>query len=507
MDAQPTQSTCNNESRNPILKKAAQNQAMNKCNQSLSIELCNMCSVSNKINLVSTYLRSHQNLDMLFLTETWLKPKHNDAMFCPDGYEVIRCDRQGSRGGGVAVMYKNNLQIVEVEVTVDKSFNFELICVDVHDKDSFIRLCCVYFPPAQDESMVRNLCRTLQTILLDSSPVFIFGDLNFPHIDWSVPCNNGNSAHSVFLEFCSSHALVQCVDFPTHNKGNILDLVLCNPTGRNILNNIESQDPSWNTDHFLLSFSLNFLPRKLSPSGVQSPDFNGADYDLIMNDLNMIDWDFACSTTTTTPTDIQHTYDKFISIIKYHISKHIPIKTKHPHRPLRKPKSIRLLLKHKHLIYKQLKHDPSKKDDYKTASKAYISAVNAWHDQIESKICTNPNPKKLYNYANRKLKIKNTIPPLLDDDKKLIFSDLDKANYLNKSFQKFFTKDIDFQNPTYLPPPTFMPNFRISQQDKFFQYSKTVDALFHYTNLQEGESRKCIKLLHFCSYKQFLSFT
>ena len=64
------------------------------------IELCNIRSVSNKLNLVSTYLRSHQNLDILFLTETWLKPKHNDSMFCPDGYEVIRCDRQRSRGVG-----------------------------------------------------------------------------------------------------------------------------------------------------------------------------------------------------------------------------------------------------------------------------------------------------------------------------------------------------------------------------------------------------------------------
>ena len=138
---------------------------------------------------------------------------------------------------------------------------------------------------------------------------------------------------------------------------------------------------------------------------------------------------------------MQSSYDKFISILNSSISTHIPIKLKQPHKRRRKPKHIKTLLKNKLQTYKELKLDSSKKQAYKDASKLYTSAVNQWHDQMEANLCTNPHSKKLYSYANRKLKIRNTIPPLVDDNKNIMFSDLDKANYLNHSFQKIFTQN------------------------------------------------------------------
>ena len=63
------------------------------------------------------------------------------------------------------------------------------------------------------------------------------------------------------------------------------------------------------------------------------------------------------------------------------------------------------------------------------------------------------------------MKIKEHIPPLLDENKNILFSDHDKANFLNLSFQKFFTRDTSSQNPTYVPPPSFMPNFEIYPHD------------------------------------------
>ena len=131
----------------------------------LHVELCNIRSVSNKLNLVTTYLKSLGDLDILFLTETWLKAKHIDSMFCPDGYHAIRCDRNGARGGGVAVLYKNNLQVAEVSVPFKNDHNFELVCIDVHNNNSFIRLCCVYLPPSQTDSVVLELCKSLEFVL------------------------------------------------------------------------------------------------------------------------------------------------------------------------------------------------------------------------------------------------------------------------------------------------------------------------------------------------------
>ena len=432
--------------------------------QLLFVEVCNLRSICNKFNLVTTYLKSHQQLDLLFVTESWLKPKHNDAMFCPTGYQSIRCDRKGSKkGGGVVVLYKSNLQIIQVELSMNENCKYEIVCVDVHGNNSVIRVCCVYIPPSQDESVVFDLCKTLRKVLHVTTPVLIIGDLNFPHIDWTVPCvtDKGDKAHTAFLDFCSSNALSQCVDFPTHCKRNILDLVLCNAKGRDILDNVDSHAPPWDADHFLISFSLNFFPMRSSSVEIQTPDFNGANYDLIKYDLNLINWDSICKPDNT----LQSIYDNFILILNSHFSKHVPYKRKRAHKPLKKPKHIRLLLRKKQVVYKQLKQDPSKKDAYKDASKAYTSAINKWHDQVESRICTNPHSKKLFNYANKKLKINNVIPPLFDENKNIMFSDIDKANFLNHSFQQFFTKDASSHNPTYQPPPTFMQNFEVLPED------------------------------------------
>ncbi len=294
------------------------------------IELCNIRSVSNKCNVVSSYLSTLAEVDLLFLTETWLKPKHNDSMFCPDGYQAIRCDRIGSRGGGVAVLYNNNLQVAEVDITLKKDNNFQIVCIDVHNRDSLVRLCCVYLPPTQSDTVVNDLCKTLKYVLSVSFPVFIFGDFNFPHVDWSVPCNNGDSAHGIFLNFCSFHALYQSVHFPTHDKGNILDLVLCNQQGSNLLYNTTSQAPPWDTDHFLVCILLNFFPSKHVNCNVQSPNFDKANYDSILASLTLVEWDAIFAESSS---DIQSLYDNFISILNNCISDYIPLKSKQLHKP------------------------------------------------------------------------------------------------------------------------------------------------------------------------------
>ena len=52
-----------------------------------------------------------QNLDLFFLTETWLNSNIIDPNFCPLGYNIIRNDRIG-RGGGVAVIFNNFLKLI-----------------------------------------------------------------------------------------------------------------------------------------------------------------------------------------------------------------------------------------------------------------------------------------------------------------------------------------------------------------------------------------------------------
>ena len=58
-----------------------------------------------------------------FLTETWLNSNVSDPNFCPLGYSIIRNDRIG-RGGGVAVIFKNFLKLIEVKTNFVSSGGF-----------------------------------------------------------------------------------------------------------------------------------------------------------------------------------------------------------------------------------------------------------------------------------------------------------------------------------------------------------------------------------------------
>ena len=98
-------------------------------NNHLRIEYTNIRSVLNKIDFLENYLYM-KDIDLFFLTETWLTPKVNDAIVCPSQYNIIRNDRL-SRGGGVAVLYKNSLKVFKIK----KDFNFihnisfEYVCI------------------------------------------------------------------------------------------------------------------------------------------------------------------------------------------------------------------------------------------------------------------------------------------------------------------------------------------------------------------------------------------
>jgi exonuclease III len=56
--------------------------------------------------LVLRHLLSDKVVDLIAVSETWLSSKHPDKLCNVDGYKIIRNDREGMRGGGVAFFCK-----------------------------------------------------------------------------------------------------------------------------------------------------------------------------------------------------------------------------------------------------------------------------------------------------------------------------------------------------------------------------------------------------------------
>ena len=455
----------------------------NKC---IRFEFCNARSICNKLHLLSNYLLSRNDLDLLFITETWLTSKYTDSMVCPSGFNIMRFDRPTKRGGGVLVVYRSGLHVHRVDVSLPSNLHFELICFDLYSYNSCVRFCCIYLPPTSSSSYsltstssssslpipppvqriddIVSLCNTLTPLILPDKPVLIFGDFNLPHIDWSIPSSTVSSekCNTYFLDFCSSNSLFQLIDFPTHDKGNVLDLLLCNYNAKEILINTSSSAPPWTADHFLISSTLSINDSLSSNTSAQRPsypDFKNANYEMISNVLVNTNWDFL-----TTTSSLQTIYDEFCTVLSSIIEDHVPLVTARAKKGVKQPKNIRNLLSRKRLLYKKSKSDATFKSAYKKASKDYDIAVNRRHDTYESKLCQDPNSKKLYSFVNAKLKSKHSIPPIEKEDSSLAFSDIEKANLFNSAFQKFFTIDNNVPFSTS-PPRQNMPKFQISPED------------------------------------------
>ena len=310
---------------------------------------------------------------------------------------------------------------------------------DLYDEKDPIRFLCWYIPPipSRDQNTITYICQIIRDLIPKNRPIYIFGDFNLPDINWSIPSSVGNSAHTSFLTFCLSRNLEQCIEVPTHNKGNILDLLLCNDLAYNNLLCFSVEPPLSHTcDHSLISFKTQLKNRKKSNTpNYKIPNFPRANYSQINDELNAINWNHLIASSA----DFPSFYNKFISILNESINRLVPLRKFH--KPSRRPRHIKTLLKQKKNAYRQYKSDKSLKKLFKQKSKKYDLAVKDWFNKIESNICKNPSSKKFYNYVNNKIKSRSSIPSLYDEENNLQISDIDKATLFNSFFQKVFVKD------------------------------------------------------------------
>lgn len=122
------------------------------------------------------------SIDLFFITETWLHENITNSMINVNNYEIFRSDRVSSRGGGVALFYKNYLHINEPTrpsfPNVD--LNFEYVCVDIK---SGLRFLCFYIPPASSKcrTQLTTVCKIISFYLTISTPFILLG-LSLIHI-------------------------------------------------------------------------------------------------------------------------------------------------------------------------------------------------------------------------------------------------------------------------------------------------------------------------------------
>ena len=137
----------------------------------------------------------------------------------------------------------------------------EYICVEfsLKRKDKLL-LAFIYRSPSSDDVNNGNLNISLKKLCnMSYSHLLLFGDMNFPHIDWNnISTDKGaGDCNYELLESIRDCFLDQHIYEPTRGRGetkpSTIDLLFSNEEG--MVDNIDISPPLGKSDHSLISFA------------------------------------------------------------------------------------------------------------------------------------------------------------------------------------------------------------------------------------------------------------
>ena len=220
--------------------------------------MANCQSIKNKDLVVHEHLVSN-NIDFGIFTETSLLENSGDKVWCVTsplqncGFRILTSNWKSGRGGGLAIVYREGLEVDLVQEGELPSSQFAIWRIESGNQCVFA--VSIYRPPytttnqITDAQFTTDFAEWIPNITMQYKNTIILGDFNI-HINDSMDANA-----SIFQDVMAATGLSQCVDFPTHKLGNTLDLV-STKCRSNIAVSSCTRGPLW-SDHFAVEMAFN----------------------------------------------------------------------------------------------------------------------------------------------------------------------------------------------------------------------------------------------------------
>ena len=191
------------------------------------------------------------DLDIVGVTETWLRPSDTQGLMdeiTPAGFQLHQVPRENKKGGGVAVLVRNDIDSVRCQI--DRRETFEHITVKLSDRQSSQLLVhVIYRPPSTSKSrFIEEFNSFMEAAALSPHENIILGDVNIQLDSQNCWTENFNT---VLLDF----DFIQHVSTPTHIQGHILD-VLC--TSKSLTSSVHHHVKDGISDHLAVFFTTTF---------------------------------------------------------------------------------------------------------------------------------------------------------------------------------------------------------------------------------------------------------
>src|SRR6476469_5797948 len=369
-----------------------------------------------------------QGIEILALSETWLPPNSLPSTLnslTPPNFSIITNPIPSGRGGSVAFIYCSYLKISKLPISTFPSF--ESLCIKLSIASTSYTFLTVYRPLASSiSSFISDFTSLVDLLNSDPSELIISGDFN---IHFDVPSAPATVALSDLLT-CSH--LQQHVNFPTHNRGHHLDLLISR-TPSSIIDSVEWTIP-FLSDHYAIQATLSVRTPSI-PSRITKTfrSFCSIDTASFSNDI------LASNLYSSPPSNLNDYLTLFCSTLTSVLDKHAPLKTisffPRIHKPfitpsIRAAKTVRSKLE---TIYRRTR-SPSELLNFKNQSRALSKLITSsrrsyFRNLIQT--CSN-KPRQLWSALNILLSRKSPAS--------LPYSSSDSS--LASSFSSFFQDKI-----------------------------------------------------------------
>ena len=287
---------------------------------SLKVATLNICSMRHKMDDVR-HILTHENIDILGVTETWLDSGISDGEVHVDGYGMHRLDRGGRRGGGVCIYYRNNLP---VKPRPDLSNpDVEAAWLEICSKDRVV-FGCLYRPPQARADLWEDIDDMLSASTTMQNDVILCGDFN---VDMS-PGGEQSTHRQALVELCATHNLQLRKSGPTRiafrAPPTVLDLILVSRGGSNFASEVKVIDVPF-SDHSMvlcdMKVDVQVMPeaKKLSRN-MQKINMNAFRDDLAAQPL--------CDIKEVP--NVDHMWRHWRRMVMNVLDRHAPLRPHHP---------------------------------------------------------------------------------------------------------------------------------------------------------------------------------
>ena len=437
-------------------------------NKTGNISICqlNVHSLPDKLSAIKNSLTEHH--DIIALTETLLRPYHQQELAIKEFHPVIRLDRHDRGGGGCAVYIRNTLHYTKLDFL--ETPEIEALWLKIRSQNNLFILCVCYRPPGTPNIFWETFQEQIDAAKqIGVNYILITGDLNA----------DPNSENGPYLQQLAdqNHFRIH-VNEPTRitlNTATILDQFVSNL--QDMLYDVTVLPPVSHNDHCTISAQLKFKTYKPSAYKRHVWLYDKADFDAFRRALQVFNWDI-CFETNDVDQVCNNWTQHFLSIAKQFIpNRYVTI------RPSDSPwytKSLRKIKRKLDRIHGRAKrsNDPEIWGLYREKRNEYNREIKKAEHEYNLKLASELQNKSVstkqwwklaksflgYNYNT-------SFPPIKDGDN-IHFDNKGKAQAFNDFFISHSTINTDGAT---LPNTLNVAQSELS--DVYIQESEILDIL------------------------------